>query len=201
MKLVVATRNQKKLMELQELLADMPVTLLSIAEFPDAPDVEETGSTFAANAELKAVSAAAATGLVALGDDSGLEVDALDGQPGVMSKRFAGPDATDRDKYRLILHLLSEIPDEERTARFRAAVAVALPDGTVTVVEGKCEGVIAREPSGSGGFGYDPVFFIPSLGKTMAELTSDEKHAVSHRGEALRKAASALRSVLSNFPL
>lgn len=199
MKLVVATRNQKKLTELQELLADMPVTLLSIAEFPDAPDVEETGATFASNAELKAVSAAAATGLVALGDDSGLEVDALDGQPGVMSNRFAGPDATDRDKYRLILDLLKDIPDEKRTARFRAAVAVATPEGSVTIVEGKCEGVIAREPSGSGGFGYDPVFFIPSLGKTMAELTSDEKHAVSHRGEALSKAIPVLRSVLSDL--
>lgn len=194
--LVVATRNQKKLTELQELLADMPVAVRSIADFPDAPEVEETGETFAENAELKARSAAEATGHIALADDSGLEVDALGGDPGVRSNRFAGPDASDRDKYLLILDLLKGVPDEKRTARFRAAVAIATPEGETVVVEGKCEGVIAREPSGEGGFGYDPIFFIPSAGKTMAELDSEEKNAISHRGEALCAAKKVLRELL-----
>lgn len=195
--LVVATRNQKKLKELQELLADMPVTIRLISEFPDAPEVEETGQTFAENAELKARSAAESTGHIALADDSGLEIDALGGKPGVMSNRFAGPDASDQDKYMLILNLMDCIPDEHRSARFRAAVAIATPQGEVVVVEGKCEGVIAHEPSGEGGFGYDPIFYIPELGKTMAQLDSDEKNRISHRGEALRAAEKVLRELLA----
>lgn len=194
--LVVATRNQKKLKELQELLADMPVEVRLISEFPDAPDVEETGITFAENAELKAVSAAQATGHVALADDSGLEIDALGGKPGVMSNRFAGPGASDSDKYMLVLNLMQGIPDEHRSARFRAAVAIATPEGEVVVVEGKCEGMIAHEPSGEGGFGYDPIFYIPELGKTMAQLGSDEKNRISHRGHALRAAKKVLCDLL-----
>lgn len=194
--LVVATRNQKKLRELRELLADMPVAIRLISEFPDAPDVEETGRTFAENAELKARSAAESTGHIALADDSGLEIDALVGKPGVMSNRFAGPDASDRDKYELILNLMKGIPDEDRTARFRAAVAIATPEGEVVIVEGKCEGVIAHGPSGEGGFGYDPIFYIPALSKTMAQLDSGEKNRISHRGEALRAAKTVLRELL-----
>jgi XTP/dITP diphosphohydrolase len=195
--LVVATRNQKKLGELQELLADMPVTIRLISDFPDAPDVEETGQTFVENAELKARSAAESTGHIALADDSGLEIDALGGKPGVMSNRFAGPDASDQDKYMLILNLMDCIPDEHRSARFRAAVAIATPEGEVVTVEGKCEGMIAHTPSGEGGFGYDPIFYIPELGKTMAQLDSDEKNRISHRGKALRAAKKLLRELLA----
>lgn len=174
----------------------MPVEVRLISDFPDAPEVEETGVTFAENAELKARSAAAATGHVALADDSGLEIDALGGKPGVMSNRFAGPNASDSDKYMLILNLMSGIPDEHRSARFRAAVAIATPEGEVVVVEGKCEGMIAHDPSGEGGFGYDPIFYIPELGKTMAHLSSDEKNRISHRGQALKAAKKVLRDLL-----
>lgn len=176
----------------------MPVIIRLISEFPDAPDVEETGQTFAENAELKAVSAAQATGHIALADDSGLEIDSLGGDPGVRSNRFAGPDATDHDKYMLILDLLSGVPDEKRTARFRAAVAIATPEGKTVVVEGKCEGIIAHEPVGEGGFGYDPIFYIPEFGKTMAELDSDEKNRISHRGEALCAAKKVLKEMLDS---
>jgi len=196
MEIVLATRNQKKLRELKALLADMPVEVLSLSDFPDAPEVEETGVTFAENAQSKARAAALATGRIALADDSGLEVDALGGRPGVLSNRFAGPDASDRDKYLLVQEMMKDVPDEERSARFRAAVAVASPDGRVSVVEGACEGTIAREPKGDGGFGYDPIFYLPDLGRTMAELSPDEKNRISHRGKALRAAKQILREML-----
>lgn len=196
MEILLATRNQKKLSELEALLADMPVEVLSLRDFPDAPEVEETGHTFAENAEIKARSAALATGRIALADDSGLEVDALDGQPGVRSNRFAGPDAADRDKCMLVLDLMKDVPDGKRSARFRAAVAVASPDGRVSIVEGMCGGVIAREPKGEGGFGYDPIFYLPDMGRTMAELSPDEKNLISHRAKALSAARSVLLEIL-----
>lgn len=194
--IVLATRNRKKVDELRALLADMPVRVLSLSDFPDLPETPETGVTFAENAEIKAKAAAHATGRIALADDSGLEVDALGGQPGVYSNRFAGPGATDRDKYERVLDLLEGVPDEKRTARFRAAVAISTPDGETVVVEGTCEGRIAHEPRGEGGFGYDPVFFLPELGRTMAELTPDEKNSISHRGKAMRAAKDVLREMV-----
>ena len=196
-RIVLASRNEKKLRELRALLADAPVQVLSLADFPDAPEVEETGATFAENAEIKARAAALATGLVALADDSGLEVDALDGRPGVLSNRFAGPDASDLDKCLLVLDMMKEVPDDRRSARFRAAVAIASPDRSLWIVEGACGGVIAREPRGEHGFGYDPIFFLPEFGRTMAELTPDEKNSISHRGKALRKAKDVLVSLVS----
>ena len=193
--LVLASRNKKKLEELRALLADMPIEVLSLLDFPDIPEIPETGSTFAENAELKAKAAANATGRVALADDSGLEVDALGGQPGILSNRFAGPKATDRDKYMRILELLEGVPDEERTARFRAAVAIAVPEGETIVVEGACEGRIAREPRGDQGFGYDPIFYLPDLRLTMAELPASEKNRISHRAHALQSAKKVLRKL------
>jgi len=195
--LVVATRNANKLRELTALLAGLPVRLRSLAEFPGAAEVEETGATFAENAALKALAAAKYTGLWALADDSGLEVDALGGRPGVWSKRFAGPGATDADNNAKLLQLLADVPDERRTARFRCAIAIAAPDGRVYVDEGTCEGVIAREPRGHNGFGYDPLFVVPELGKTFAELPPGEKDRISHRGRALQAARRRLLQLLA----
>jgi XTP/dITP diphosphohydrolase len=179
------------------LLADMDVNVLSLRDFPDMPEIEETGDTFAENAEIKATTVARITGKLTLADDSGLEVDALGGQPGVLSSRFGGPDATDRDKYLRILELLQGVPDEKRTARFRAAVAISTPQGETVIVEGTCEGRIAREPSGEGGFGYDPVFYIPEVGQTMAEAPSDLKNRISHRARAMQTAKRILEAYLA----
>jgi XTP/dITP diphosphohydrolase len=190
--LVLATRNPNKVEEIKALLADVPVRVLSLLDYPEIPDTPETGATFAENAEIKARAAAQATGHTTLADDSGLEVDALGGEPGVYSNRFAGPGASDRDKYMRVLELLRGVPDEKRTARFKATIAIASPEGEVKIVEGTCEGRIAREPKGTNGFGYDPIFRLLELGKTMAELTPEEKNAISHRGKALRAAKNLL---------
>ncbi|MCL6629544.1 MAG: XTP/dITP diphosphatase [Armatimonadetes bacterium] len=195
--IVLASRNPKKIKELKALLADLPVRVLSLDDFCGVPEVGETGETFAENAEIKAKTVAQATGLISVADDSGLEVDALGGQPGVYSNRFAGPDATDRDKYMRILELLQGVPDENRTARFHAAVAVATPEGETVVVEGTCEGRIAREPRGEGGFGYDPIFYLPEFGRTMAELPPDVKNQISHRAKAMHAAKNVIRRLLS----
>jgi len=195
--IVLASRNPKKIKELKALLADLPVRVLSLDDFCGVPEVEETGQTFAENAEIKAKTVAQATGLISVADDSGLEVDALGGQPGVYSNRFAGPDATDRDKYMRILELLQGVPDDNRTARFHAAVAVATPEGETVVVEGTCEGRIAREPRGEGGFGYDPIFYLPEFGRTMAELPPDVKNQISHRAKAMHAAKNVIRRLLS----
>lgn len=183
--IVLATRNENKVRELAAMLAGLPIRLESIGSYPDAPDVEETGATFAENAVLKAKAAAQHTGLWAMADDSGLEVDALDGQPGVYSARFAGPGATDADNNEKLLKLMADVPDDRRTARFRCAIALAAPDGRIFVDEGTCEGRIARAPRGEGGFGYDPLFVVPELGRTFAELPAAEKDRISHRGRAL----------------
>jgi XTP/dITP diphosphohydrolase len=195
--LVLATRNPGKVEELKALLADMDVNVLSLLDFPDLPEIEETGNTFAENAEIKATAVARIAGKLTLADDSGLEVDALGGQPGVQSARFGGPGASDRDKYRKLLDLLQGVPDEARAARFRAAVCIATPEGETVAVEGTCEGVIAREPAGQGGFGYDPIFYIAEHGQTMAEIPSDVKNRISHRARAMQLAKRVLQQYLS----
>lgn len=183
--IVLATRNENKVRELAAMLDDLPLRLESIASFADAPEVEENGATFADNAVLKAKAAAQHTGLWAMADDSGLEVDALDGQPGVYSARFAGSHATDADNNEKLLRFMVDVPEERRTARFRCAIALASPDGLVFVDEGTCEGRIAQAPRGDGGFGYDPLFIVPHLGRTFAELPPAEKDRISHRARAL----------------
>ena len=188
--LVVASRNQGKVREIVRLLADLDVTVLSLADFPDVPEVPEPHDTFAANAIEKAVAVARATDSLALADDSGLCVDALDGAPGVRSARVA---ETDAGRITWLLEELAGIPPHRRTARFVCVVAVAGPDGAVETWEGRVEGVITEAPSGESGFGYDPVFLIPDLRRTFAELTADEKNAISHRGKALRLACESLR--------
>jgi XTP/dITP diphosphohydrolase len=188
-RLVVATKNPGKVGELQALLADLPIELVSAEGMPE---VEETGATFAENAELKARAAADWSGEWALADDSGLEVDALGGAPGVHSNRFAGANTTEVQRNTRLLELLEGVPAERRTARYRAVVAVASPDGRVWLSEGACEGVILEQGRGGGGFGYDPLFYLPDRGRTMAELPPDEKNRVSHRGRALAAALPLL---------
>ncbi|MCA1996148.1 MAG: RdgB/HAM1 family non-canonical purine NTP pyrophosphatase [Armatimonadetes bacterium] len=194
-RLVIATHNRKKGGEMRTILRrDLPdLEVLTLEDFPGCPEPEETGSNYRENAILKARSACDFTGEWSVADDAGLEVDALDGAPGLYSKRFAGEDTPFPEKMRRILEELRDVPEERRTARFRAWVALAGPEGTLETVEGVREGRIAWEPAGEGGFGYDPIFFLPDLGRTMAQLTPDEKHATSHRGMALGKLVEAIR--------
>ena len=191
--LLVATRNRGKLRELASLLSDVPMRLVSLDDVGVDDEVEETGATFEENAVLKAATYARASGLTTLADDSGLEVDALGGEPGVRSARYAGPDADDEMRVRFLLGKLKETPSGGRQGRFRCVIAVASPDGRARTFAGACEGVIAGAPRGRNGFGYDPVFLFPETGRTMAELSAEEKAAVSHRGKAARLAAAALR--------
>ena len=173
--MVLATRNRHKGEELAALLGDLGIRIRTLDEFPGAPDVIEDGNTCEANAVKKAREIAAATGLPAVADDTGLEVDALDGRPGVYAARYAGEQATYEDNYRKLLRELSGVPRGRRTARFITVAAIALPWNGVQIATGRLEGLIAEEPAGSRGFGYDPVFFLPELGKTLAELSADEK--------------------------
>ena len=194
-KLLIATRNPGKAREIATVLSDLPFEFVSLLDYPDAPEIEETGATFTENAVLKARAYAACTGELTLADDSGLEVDALGGAPGVLSSRFA---PTDPERIAKLIDLMKEIPDDGRSARFRCAIAVAWPDGRVETCEGSLEGVIAREPRGTNGFGYDPVLYLPELGKHVAELSPSEKNAISHRGKALVKAKELLSAVVAN---
>ncbi|MBW2731612.1 MAG: XTP/dITP diphosphatase [Deltaproteobacteria bacterium] len=192
-RLLFATQNAGKLRELRELVAALDVEVLSLADIT-APEVEETGETFAENAILKAQGACEATGLPTLADDSGLEVDALDGRPGVRSARYAGPDANDRQRYEKLLGELEPLQGQnKRTARFRCAMAFCLPGAKPVVHQGACEGEIMHTPRGEGGFGYDPVFFCHALQKSFAEADAAEKNRVSHRGKALELMADVLR--------
>jgi len=173
-RLLIATTNPHKVEEFRAILDGLPYQLVSLRDVPPVAEVDETGSTFAENAALKAVGYARATGLLALADDSGLEIDALGGEPGVYSSRWAGSDVTYPERFRLILERLAGVPEKRRTARYRAAVAIAGPGaaGLRGVVEGVLEGRIANEPRGTGGFGYDPLFFVPELGRTVGELSA-----------------------------
>lgn len=196
MKLVLATRNRGKVREMAGSLREAGLEVVSLDEV-DAPLVDETGETLEENATLKAISAARATGLWALGEDTGLEVDALGGAPGVRSARYAGVGATDAVNNAKLLRELEGVPEAERTARFRTVMALASPDGRVWTTEGRLEGVIVREPRGDGGFGYDPLFYAPRAGRTLAELSVEEKDAISHRGQALRAMIALIREVLA----
>ncbi|MFB5662913.1 XTP/dITP diphosphatase [Alteribacillus sp. HJP-4] len=183
--IVIATKNEGKIREFRELLKGK-AEVKSLLDIKMA-DIEETGVTFEENAALKAEAVMKTFGFPAAADDSGLEVDALQGGPGVYSARYAGPEKDDKANINKLLHELDGAPSEERTARFVCAIAVAVPDKETLVVRGTCEGRIAEAEKGTGGFGYDPVFFVPEKNKTMAELTPEEKNAISHRYEALKK--------------
>ncbi len=197
MRAVLASRNAHKLVELQRIIAAvMPSSdsweLVSLADWPDAPDPPETGASFEANALIKARSAAAATGLLALADDSGIAIDALNGMPGVLSARWAGRHGDDEANLRLVLAQLADVPAERRGAAFVCAAAAATPDGRTVVVEGRATGQVIREPRGHGGFGYDPIFIPDGYDVTTAELSPEDKDAISHRGKALRALVTQL---------
>ena len=175
------------------ILAGTGIEILTLADFPGVPtEVEETGTTYAENAELKARAAVEATGRVCIADDAGIEIDALNGEPGIYSRRFLGEDMPWPDKMDRVLEMLREVTDDKRGCRFNCAIAIVTPDGRAFHGAGLCEGRIAREQRGDFGFGYDPIFFVPELGKHMAELPPDEKHRISHRGKALAVAKRIL---------
>ncbi len=184
--IVLATRNQGKIAELSSLLENFGLDVRGLSDFPETGDVEETGKTFAENALLKARAVSETLGLVAIADDSGLEVDALGGAPGVLSARYAGPNATDAKNNARLLREMQGIPEKERTARFRCVMAAFAPGGERILAQGAWEGRIALEPAGEQGFGYDPLFFDEELGMTAAQMTREMKNARSHRGKALR---------------
>jgi XTP/dITP diphosphohydrolase len=191
-RLVVATLNRAKGRELLDLLGNVPYELLLLADVPGATLPEETGKTYAENALIKARAGALATGVIALADDSGIEVDAFDGGPGLYSARFGGPGLDDAGRTALLLERLRGVPRERRTARFRSVIAIVEPGGREQLVEGVVEGRIADSPRGAGGFGYDPVFFYPPLGRTFGEISDEDKQRVSHRGKALAAARRLL---------
>ena len=193
MKLVLATRNQGKVREIGEILRDQnEIELLSLRNYPDAPDVVEDGKTYEENAIKKAAVLAEHTGRLTIGDDSGLAVDALDGVPGVHSARYAGENASDQDRVDKLLDALQNVPDDRRSGRFICAVAIAEPLAQVQVVRGVCEGRIIRAPRGESGFGYDPVFIPVGYDRTFAELGDEIKNQISHRAKALDKARKLL---------
>lgn len=194
MKLLIATRNKHKWQEISALFAGSKVEIVSATSFPDVPDVVEDGATFAENAVLKAVSWAKQTGLWSLADDSGLEVDALDGQPGVYSARFAGEPVNNKANNDKLLGLLSGKSD--RTARFHCVMALASPSGKAQTVDGACEGTIIHAPRGKEGFGYDPLFVPDGYKETFAELSMQEKNKISHRARALKKAYDTWHGIL-----
>ena len=195
-KLVLATNNPYKTGEIRSILGALPIAILTATDFAEFPDPEENGSTLEENARLKAIEVFGATGLWSLADDSGLEVEALNGAPGVHSARFAGPECTFADNNAKLLRLMADVPDEHRQARFRCVAALAFDGRNVELFQGEVNGVITREPCGSGGFGYDPVFYVPALGCTFAEAGNDDKNRLSHRGKAFRQVAERLRERL-----
>ncbi len=194
--LLLATTNEQKLNEFRTIFQDLPLTLLSLRDVQLDMDVEETGTTFAENATLKAQAYAQAANMLALADDSGLEIDPLGGAPGIYSARFAGRETSYAERFQLIFARLQGIPLPQRTARFRCAIALAEPSGYTRVVEGTIEGLIAERPRGENGFGYDPIFFVPEFGLTTAEMAPAEKNRISHRG----RAAEAARRLLESWP-
>ncbi|WP_437905116.1 RdgB/HAM1 family non-canonical purine NTP pyrophosphatase [Sorangium sp. So ce327] len=200
LRLLAATSNRGKLVELRSLLSDLPIEVLSLADvLPGAPPVVEDGATFLDNALLKVRAGALRSAMVTLAEDSGLEVDALDGRPGVRSARFAREGATDAENNEALLAALADVADDRRRARFRCVMVLLDPrsEAQPIVTEGRCEGWIGRQPRGAGGFGYDPLFVVEGYGRTMAELGEAEKNLVSHRGKAAREMRSSLEALVA----
>lgn len=198
-KLLLATNNQGKVNEYRSLLEGLPYDMVSLADEGITIEVEETGTTFEENARLKATLLAEASGLLTLADDSGLEVDALGGEPGVRSARYAGEGASDRERIDYLLSRLANVSWEDRTARFVCVIALAAPNGKTEIRSGECRGYIAFEPKGESGFGYDPVFYLPEMEKTMAEIPQEVKNRISHRAEAAAKAYEFLKQKASHY--
>ncbi len=192
-KFIVASKNKGKLAEIKEILNDFPFEVISMEDVGISNDIDETGSTFEENALIKAKEIAKISGEISMADDSGLEVEYLNGAPGIYSSRFAGENATDPERVAKLLKMLDGVPFEKRKAKFVCAIAVVFPDSKEIVVTGELKGQIAEKPVGENGFGYDPVFYVSEFGKTTAQMKPEEKHKISHRGIALRKMAEELR--------
>jgi XTP/dITP diphosphohydrolase len=197
-RLLLATNNRGKTREYKALLRGMPFAIVTPADLDLKVEVDEVGDSFEENAALKARAAVGASGLLSLADDSGLEVDALGGGPGPLSARYAGTGASDADRIHFLLASLKNVPQGKRAARFKCVIAIATPEGKVELFSGECRGVIIDTPRGAHGFGYDPIFYLPELRKTMAELTLEEKNKISHRAQAAEKARVYLQK-LSSF--
>ncbi|MEG2376943.1 MAG: XTP/dITP diphosphatase [Clostridia bacterium] len=197
MKFIIATNNQKKLAELRDILTELGVYAVSLMDAGISSEVEETGSTFEENARLKAQAAMDILGIPAIADDSGLVVDALGGEPGIYSARYGGELLkNDTERCDFLRGKMTDVEDGARTARFVSAVACLFPDGREIITRGECEGTILRAPQGDGGFGYDPIFFVPSEGKTMAQISKERKNEISHRALALAKLKVELSKIL-----
>jgi len=200
MKIVLSTRNPGKIAEIHSIITNSglkdKVEIETLASYPCIPEIIEDGITFSENASKKALTVARFTGHIAVADDSGLEVDALNGAPGVYSARFAGEKATDSENINKLMTLLKDTPPGKRGARFVCVIAVAAPSGDISLTEGECRGVIAAEERGTAGFGYDPVFVVPEYGKTFAELGSDIKNKISHRASALGRLSDILEKLI-----
>ncbi len=198
-KLLIATTNAKKVDEFKALFADLPLELVYLKSIPGYEEVEETGESFEENASLKALGYARQSGLLTLGEDSGLCCDALEGAPGVYSGRFAGPGKSDEDNNQKLLKWMEKMPDNCRSAHYTSAIAIAEPGKLIGVVTGEVHGSIARQPAGTGGFGYDPLFFYLPYQKTFGEVSPDMKHRVSHRAKAMEKALQVLKKHFADF--
>ncbi|MFK9091262.1 XTP/dITP diphosphatase [Bacillus salipaludis] len=195
---IIATKNPGKAREFEHIFASRGIEVRTLLDFPEIPEVEETGTTFEENAILKAEAVSRALNKMVIGDDSGLMVDALEGRPGIYSARYAGEPKNDQNNTDKVLSELQGVPEGERTARFYCALAVAVPGQETRTVSGTCEGRILEERRGTNGFGYDPVFYVPEKGVAMAELTADEKNSISHRANALKKLDVILDSILES---
>lgn len=195
MKIVFATGNKGKVKEVMKILSDVDAEIITMKEAGADIEIEENGTTFEENAIIKAKAVMEATGCLTLADDSGLEIDYLNKEPGIKSARFLGHDTSYDVKNTKILEMLEGVPDEKRTARFVCAIAAAFPDGRVITVKDTFEGIIGHEITGANGFGYDPIFYLPERGCSSAELSEDEKNEISHRGKALRKMSEKLREM------
>ena len=195
---IIATKNPGKAKEFEHIFSSRGITVRTLLDYPEIPDVEETGTTFEENATLKAEAVSKALGKMVIGDDSGLIVDALEGRPGIYSARYAGEPKNDQNNTDKVLSELEGIPEEKRTARFYCALAVAVPGKETKTVSGTCEGRILEERKGTNGFGYDPVFYVPEKGLAMAQLSSEEKNKISHRANALKKLDVVLDSILES---
>lgn len=195
-KIIFATGNEGKMKEIRSILADMGLQIMSMKEAGIQLDIDENGTSFEENALIKAKAIAACTDAIVLADDSGLEIDYLNKEPGIYSARYLGEDTSYHIKNNNLIERLAGVPDEKRTARFVCAIAAVLPNGEELVTRGTIEGIIGYEERGEGGFGYDPIFYLPERGKSTAELSAEEKNAVSHRGNALRKMKEELKKKL-----
>ena len=197
-KLILATSNKDKAREIAEILSDTPFVVTTMKEEGYDPDIVEDGKTFEENALIKARTVhALAKGAYVMADDSGLCIDALDGAPGIYSARFCGEDSTYPEKFAKIFEMLKDIPEEKRTAKFVCSIAVVRPDGSEFTVRGEVRGVLHEKPMGDGGFGYDPIFYVPEFGMTTAQMTKEQKNSISHRGKASRAMAEKLKAELA----